>query len=97
MASPANFSKVSLMDKNLPAPSILSRDNGASIAYHFTPGKHPGVLFMTGFKSDMTGGKALAIEDFCRVRGNAFLRFDYQGHGQSSEDFNQGTMCPIVF
>jgi len=80
------------MDESLPAPSILSRDNGASIAYHLTPGKHPGVIFMTGFKSDMTGGKALALEDFCRVRGNAFLRFDYQGHGQSSGDFNEGTI-----
>ncbi len=26
------------------------------------------------------------------MRGNAFLRFDYQGHGQSSGDFNEGTI-----
>ena len=80
------------MDESLPTPSILTRDNGATIAYHRTPGKHPGVVFLTGFKSDMTGGKALALEDFCRARGNAFLRFDYQGHGQSSGDFNTGTI-----
>ena len=88
----SNFPKVAFMDKSLPAPCILSRDNGASIAYHLTPGKHPGVVFMTGFKSDMTGSKALALEEFCRVRGNAFLRFDYQGHGQSSGDFNEGSI-----
>ena len=26
------------------------------------------------------------------MRGNAFLRFDYQGHGQSSGDFNEGSI-----
>lgn len=80
------------MDESLPTPSILTRDNGATIAYHRTPGKPPGVVFLAGFKSDMTGGKALALEAFCRARGNAFLRFDYQGHGQSSGRFDDGTI-----
>lgn len=71
-------------------PSILTRDDGATIAYHFTPGKSPGVMFMTGFKSDMTGGKALALEDYCRRTGRAFLRFDYTGHGASSGRFEDG-------
>ena len=65
------------------APEILSRDDGADIAYFRIPGKSPGVVFLTGFKSDMTGGKALALEDLCRRRGQAFLRFDYSGHGAS--------------
>ncbi|MEK9673705.1 MAG: alpha/beta hydrolase [Rhodospirillaceae bacterium] len=47
---------------------------------------------MTGFKSDMTGGKALALEAFCRARGRAFLRFDYTGHGQSSGMFEEGSI-----
>ena len=72
------------------SPSILTRDDGATIAYHFTPGKSPGVMFMTGFKSDMTGGKALALEDYCRRTGRAFLRFDYTGHGASSGRFEDG-------
>ena len=80
------------MDEISPAPSILTRDNGASIAYHLTPGKSPGVIFLTGFKSDMMGAKAIALESYCNARGNAFLRFDYQGHGQSSGDFNNGTI-----
>lgn len=92
MVPTANFPEGSRMDESVSTPSILTRDNGASIAYHCTPGKNPGVVFMTGFKSDMTGGKALALADFCRIRGNAFLRFDYQGHGQSSGDFNDGTI-----
>ncbi len=42
--------------------------------------------------SDMTGGKALALEAFCRRRGQAFVRFDYAGHGQSSGKFEDGTI-----
>jgi len=73
-------------------PRMLTRDNGATIAYHQNPGKHPGVVFLTGFKSDMTGGKALALEEFCTARGHAFTRFDYQGHGQSSGNFDDGSI-----
>ena len=80
------------MNQKFLGPSILTRDNGASIAYHRAPGKQPGVIFLPGFKSDMTGDKALALEAFCTARGNSFLRFDYQGHGQSSGDFNEGSI-----
>ena len=67
-------------------------DDGEAIAYHLTPGKSPGVVFLTGFKSDMTGGKALALEAFCKARGQAYLRFDYFGHGKSSGDFIDGSI-----
>jgi pimeloyl-ACP methyl ester carboxylesterase len=50
------------------------------------------VVFLTGFRSDMTGGKALALEAACRARGRAYLRFDYTGHGQSSGAFADGTI-----
>ena len=42
--------------------------------------------------SDMTGSKALAIEDHARRQGRACLRFDYQGHGASSGAFADGTI-----
>jgi pimeloyl-ACP methyl ester carboxylesterase len=42
--------------------------------------------------SDMEGTKALALESFARARGQAFLRFDYRGHGQSSGAFEEGTI-----
>lgn len=74
-----------------PAPAILARDDGVTIAYHAIgarPGvAWPGVVFLTGLMSDMTGSKALALERFCRHRGQAYLRFDYRGHGASSERF----------
>ncbi len=69
---------------------ILPRGDGTTIAYHRLAGKNPGVVFLHGFMSDMTGGKALAVEDFCRRRGQAFVRFDAFGHGASSGRFEDG-------
>lgn len=73
-------------------PSILTRADGATIAYHHRRGKAPCVLFLTGFNSDMTGTKARALDAFCAETGRAFLRFDYFAHGASSGDFAQATV-----
>jgi pimeloyl-ACP methyl ester carboxylesterase len=74
------------------AARILPRPDGATIAYHVLEGKSPGVIFCGGFKSDMTGTKALALEAYCRDAGRAFVRFDYFGHGESSGPFEDGTI-----
>jgi pimeloyl-ACP methyl ester carboxylesterase len=71
---------------------ILPRPGGATIAYHRLAGSAPGVVFLGGFRSDMTGTKALFLEDFCHRRGRAFVRFDYFGHGASSGDAALGTI-----
>lgn len=71
---------------------ILAREGGPTIAYDRIFGKIPGVVFLHGFKSDRKGTKALALEAFCRERGQAFLRFDAFGHGESSGDFACGTI-----
>ncbi|MBO37922.1 MAG: alpha/beta hydrolase [Rhodospirillaceae bacterium] len=42
--------------------------------------------------SDMEGTKAVALEKHCQRQGRAYLRFDYQGHGQSSGKFTDGTI-----
>ena len=73
-------------------PEILARPGGATIAYHHRSGRTPGVIFCAGFKSDMTGGKALALERWCAAGGRQYTRFDYQGHGQSSGAFADGTI-----
>ena len=79
---------------NVPAqgPAILTRPDGATIAYHRLLGGPPGIVFLGGFRSDMTGTKALFLEDYCRRRGRTYVRFDYFGHGASSGDFAQGTI-----
>lgn len=79
-------------DTPSPAPKTLSTQDGEALAYHHVPGREPGILFCGGFMSDMTGTKALALEAFARERGQAFTRFDYRGHGQSSGAFRDGTI-----
>ena len=84
------------MQPSNPAPTAepqrLARGEGASIAYHASPGSCPGIVFLGGFMSDMTGSKALALENHAREASRAFLRFDYQGHGASSGAFEAGTI-----
>jgi pimeloyl-ACP methyl ester carboxylesterase len=75
-----------------PALSYLDRPDGARIAYHRTPGASPGVVFLGGYRSDMTGIKATSLEAHCREQSRAFVRFDYFGHGQSSGEFLEGTI-----
>ena len=74
------------------SPGILARHDGGTIAYRRLAGGPPGVLFCAGFRSDMTGTKALFLEGYCRSRGRAFVRFDYFGHGGSSGDIALGTI-----
>lgn len=68
----------------------LDTSDGRRLAYHRSQGQGPMVVFLGGFKSDMEGTKALALEAWAQARGKGFLRFDYSGHGQSSGDFEDG-------
>lgn len=65
---------------------------GRRLAYHQTQGTGPGVVFLGGFVSDMEGTKAVHLEDWAKAHGRAYLRFDYSGHGRSSEDFRDGSI-----
>ncbi len=73
-------------------PAILARADGATIAYHRMAGGAPGIVFLGGFRSDMTSTKALFLEYYCRRRGQAYVRFDYFGHGASSGDLALATI-----
>jgi pimeloyl-ACP methyl ester carboxylesterase len=74
--------------------SILTREDGATIAYRRRAGAAPGIVFFGGFMSDMTGTKATFLDGYAsaRARGRAFLRFDAFAHGASSGDFNDATV-----
>ena len=73
-------------------PAYIDTSQGTRIAYHFSEGKSPAVVFLGGFLSDMAGTKALALEAHCRTRSQAFLRLDYAGHGASDGKFTDGTI-----
>ena len=70
----------------------LTTPQDRRIAYACTEGQGPGVVFLGGFMSDMTGTKAQFLQDWATAQGRAFLRFDYSGHGQSSGAFEEGSI-----
>jgi pimeloyl-ACP methyl ester carboxylesterase len=70
---------------------MLSRD-GANIAYLKRTGTAPGVVWLGGFKSEMTATKATALDQWAQRTGHAYVRFDYFGHGASSGNFRDGTV-----
>lgn len=72
--------------------TYLTTPQGRHIAYHRTEGRGPGVVFLGGFRSDMTGSKALHLQAWAEATGRAFLRFDYSGHGASHGDFVDGAI-----
>jgi pimeloyl-ACP methyl ester carboxylesterase len=55
-------------------------------------GGGPCVVWLGGFRSDMTATKASALDEWGASRGRAVLRFDYSGHGASSGRFEDGTI-----
>jgi pimeloyl-ACP methyl ester carboxylesterase len=73
-------------------PDLLSLPDGRRLAYRRSPGRGPGIVFLGGFRSDLTGTKATFLEAWARARGQACLRFDYTGHGASSGAFADGTI-----
>ncbi len=78
-------------------PDFLERPQKPRLAYHRLEANgdgasQAGVVFLGGFRSDMTGTKAVFLEDWARKRGRAFLRMDYSGHGQSEGAFEDGTI-----
>ncbi|NWG93636.1 MAG: alpha/beta hydrolase [Parvularculaceae bacterium] len=70
---------------------FLAGRNGR-IAWRRRAGAEPTVVWLGGFKSDMTGAKAEAISKWAAAERRAFLRFDYSGHGASEGRFDALTI-----
>jgi len=74
-----------------------------NIAVRERAGGPPGLLWLGGFKSDMKGVKAQALDAWAGEKGRAIIRFDYSGHGESGGAFADGTIgrwleeCVAVF
>lgn len=67
-------------------------DQSREIALLHRPGNTPGLFWLGGFRSDMLGSKAQALDAFGAEKGLAVTRFDYSGHGNSGGDFLDGTI-----
>jgi pimeloyl-ACP methyl ester carboxylesterase len=67
-----------------------------SIAYRHQKGVGPGIIFCSGFRSDMTSTKATAIAEWCRQNSAPFTRFDYFAHGATGGEFTEFTIGKAV-
>jgi pimeloyl-ACP methyl ester carboxylesterase len=77
------------------APEFLDVGTGAAarrIAVRARRGTAPGLFWLGGFKSDMKGTKASALDQWAAAYGRACTRFDYSGHGESGGAFTDGTI-----
>ena len=76
-----------------PAFLDVGRDGAARrIAVRAREGVTPGLFWLGGFKSDMQGTKAIALNDWAAEQNRACVRFDYSGHGESGGAFIEGTI-----
>ncbi len=73
-------------------PVMIDTPQGRRLAVRRTEGEGPGIAFLGGFRSDMTGAKATFLEGWAADRGRSFVRFDYSGHGASEGRFEDGTI-----
>ena len=56
------------------------------------PGDRPTLVWLGGYRSDMTGTKASNWSAMGVAPGTACIRFDYSGHGASGGAFTDGTI-----
>jgi pimeloyl-ACP methyl ester carboxylesterase len=76
-------------------PKFISVGTGNAvrrIAVRSRDGAAPGLFWLGGFRSDMRGTKAQALDRWARDHGRAVARFDYSGHGESGGSFEEGTI-----
>lgn len=66
--------------------------DGRRVAFRYTHGAGPCLVFLPGYMSDMSGSKATALFDEAVARGRACLLLDYSGCGQSDGDFAEGML-----
>lgn len=84
-----------MTDISQPPPVFLDVNTALGarrIAVRSRPGAGPGLFWLGGFKSDMSGTKAVTLDAHAAEHDRACVRFDYSGHGESSGDFADGTI-----
>ena len=70
----------------------LTRPDGETLALKRVKGEGPTVVWIGGFRSDMEGTKALALDAAAHERGWSYVRYDHFAHGVSSGDWRQATI-----
>ncbi len=70
----------------------LTCRGGETLAYRRVDGEGPTVVWIGGFRSDMEGTKAMALDAAARERGWDYVRYDHFAHGRSSGDWRKATI-----
>ena len=70
----------------------LIRPDGETLAFKRVAGDGPTVVWIGGFRSDMEGTKALALDAAARQDGWNYVRYDHFAHGVSSGDWRAATI-----
>lgn len=71
---------------------ITTQNSTLAFRQHKGAPEKASFVWLSGFKSDMSGSKVTALEAWAKAHDYSFLAFDYSGHGQSSGDFIDGTI-----
>jgi len=83
---------LTMSDNELTTIQVGEGDASRTIAVRPRAGNKPGLIWLGGFKSDMKGTKAEALDLWAKEQGRACVRFDYSGHGESGGQFSDGTI-----
>jgi pimeloyl-ACP methyl ester carboxylesterase len=70
----------------------LTCRGGETLAWCRVEGDGPTVVWIGGFRSDMEGTKAMALDAAARARGWDYVRYDHFAHGKSSGDWRKATI-----
>ncbi|ARP99214.1 alpha/beta hydrolase [Pseudorhodoplanes sinuspersici] len=81
-----------MADNEVTEIEVGDGDSRRTIAVRRRAGSKPGLIWLGGFKSDMKGTKAEALDIWAKENGRACIRFDYSGHGESGGQFFDGTI-----
>jgi len=73
-------------------PHVGRGENVRKIAVRRFGVAPPGLLWLGGFRSDMGGTKAVALDRWAAAHRHSCVRFDYSGHGESDGKFAEGTV-----
>ena len=79
-----HLTRTAVIPAQLPAENVIAAQRRAGVG--------PTVLFLPGYASDMTGTKALALDEWAAKKGRAMVRFDYRGCGASGGAFEAFTI-----
>lgn len=74
------------------APPYVPKLKIATLSQPAGDPARPGLVWMQGFKSEMTSIKATHLARWCERSGLGLTRFDYSGHGRSDGTFEDGTI-----